>query len=221
MIREVRLLRFKRFDDVVFRIPDHIVLAGPNNTGKTTLLQAVAAFEVALRKWRELNDFNQRNGYPYQHLERLAFSAVALPSFELLWRERKRGSPIVIEVVADGHQRVGMEFHFNSPGQMDVRPTPSSRVDDLRTLGLKTTFVPAMSGLLREERRLADQEAIDDLLAQNRPGEVLRNLLVLAHRQPPAWEALTGAMRRMFNVELQPPVTGAVLSCEYQPSAPS
>ena len=34
---------FKRFEDVEFVLPGHIVVAGPNNTGKTTLLQAIAA----------------------------------------------------------------------------------------------------------------------------------------------------------------------------------
>lgn len=57
MIRKVTLRRFKRFEEVEFVLPGHIVLAGPNNTGKTTLLQAIAAWELGLRRWRELNDF--------------------------------------------------------------------------------------------------------------------------------------------------------------------
>lgn len=218
MIREVRLKRFKRFDDVTVKIPGHVVLAGPNNTGKTTLLQALAAFDLALRRWRQLGNFNQRNGYQYQTLERLAFSAVALSSFDLLWRERATASrTIEIHVLADGHQRIGMEFLFDSPGQVRVRPTAGSRADDLRSLSLNTTFVPAMSGLLREERRLADREAIDDLLAQNRPGEVLRNLLVVAHQDEQAWLQLTQAIERLFSIQLLPPVSGAVLTCEYRP----
>jgi predicted ATP-dependent endonuclease of OLD family len=51
MIRKVTLRRFKRFEEVVFDIPGHIVLAGPNNTGKTTLLQAVAGWALALNCW--------------------------------------------------------------------------------------------------------------------------------------------------------------------------
>lgn len=37
MIRKVTLKNFKRFDEVTFVLPGHLVLAGPNNTGKTTL----------------------------------------------------------------------------------------------------------------------------------------------------------------------------------------
>ena len=49
MITRVVIRRFKRFDEVAFDIPGHIVLAGPNNTGKTTLLQAIAAWDLAFR----------------------------------------------------------------------------------------------------------------------------------------------------------------------------
>ena len=46
MIERVTIRRFKRFDEVTFDVPGHIVLAGPNNTGKTTMLQAVAAWDL-------------------------------------------------------------------------------------------------------------------------------------------------------------------------------
>jgi hypothetical protein len=48
VIHRVRLRRFKRFGDVEFVLPGHVVLAGPNNTGKTTVLQAIAAWSLAL-----------------------------------------------------------------------------------------------------------------------------------------------------------------------------
>jgi predicted ATP-dependent endonuclease of OLD family len=51
MIERIKLRYFKRFDDEVFELSDAIVLAGPNNTGKTTLLQAVAVWNLAFNKW--------------------------------------------------------------------------------------------------------------------------------------------------------------------------
>jgi predicted ATP-dependent endonuclease of OLD family len=44
MIRRVVLKGFKRFGEAEFNVPGHVVLAGLNNTGKTTLLQAIAAW---------------------------------------------------------------------------------------------------------------------------------------------------------------------------------
>ncbi len=60
MIRSVRIRGFKRFRDAEFRLPGHAVLTGPNDTGKTTLLQAIASWALALRRWRELGDFGRR-----------------------------------------------------------------------------------------------------------------------------------------------------------------
>jgi hypothetical protein len=215
-IQRVRLKRFKRFDDASIVIPDHVVFAGPNNSGKTTVLQAIAAWDFALRAWLEQrHDFNSRKGgYPFAQLERLAFAPVALPSFELLWRGRDTREVLEIEAHVDGHA-IPMEFHWNSPGQVNVRPAKTATREDIERVRMRTTFIPAMTGLLREERRLADREAIDDLLAQGRPGEVLRNLLVLANRDDFAWKELTTTIRRLFGVRLESPVSAALIKAEY------
>ena len=82
MITKVVIRKFKRFDEVTFDIPGHIVLAGPNNTGKTTLLQAIASWSLALERWKQLNDFNPRQGYvkapSHVRLFRLSRSAASI-----------------------------------------------------------------------------------------------------------------------------------------------
>jgi ABC-type branched-subunit amino acid transport system ATPase component len=219
MIRKVVLKNFKRFEDVTFEVPGHLVLAGPNNTGKTTLLQAIAAWSFGYAKWAELGDTNPRaNGYTWQDLERGQFSAVALRSFDLLWNNRLRDRPLEVGIQFDGHAGLmTMEFRFRAPGLAQVRP---KRDTDAMLLGLSlafsTTFIPAIAGLAREERRLADQESLFDLLAQARAGEVLRNLLVLAHQKNDAWIALNEALSRMFGIVMLPPIRGAELICEYK-----
>ena len=219
MIRLVTLKGFKRFGEEAFTIPGHVVLAGPNNTGKTTLLQAVAAWELGLRKWRERNNFNsRRNGYSWQELERLNFSAVAVRSFELLWTNRQRERTFEIGVQVDGLPMVTLEFRFHSAGSMEVRPKADvlgAVLQDAR-LSFQTTFIPAMSGLARFEARLADQEAIDSALAQGRPGEVLRNLLFIAHQDEAGWRKLNATMERLFTCRLEVPKSGAELVCEYR-----
>ena len=221
MIRLVTLKGFKRFGEVSFPIPGHIVMAGPNNTGKTTLLQAIAAWELGFRRWREMNDLNPRkNGYRWQELERLAFSAVAVRSFDMLWKNRQRQQPFEIGLQVDGLPLVTMEFKFQSGGSMRVRPKAepavTAQVLQHPSLQIRSTFIPAMSGLAREERRLADDEALDDLLAQGRPGEILRNLMVKAYRDEDGWRLLNSTVGRLFDYELLPPQAGAQLICEYR-----
>lgn len=222
IIRQVTLKNFKRFEDVTFDIPGNLVLAGPNNTGKTTLLQAIAAWALGWAKWREGGaDQNPRkNGYSWQDLERAHFSAVAVRSFDLLWTNRKSKEPLEIGIQVDGmSQLCVLEFRFQAPGLAQVRPRsdfPIKMNNFTGSLNFTTTFIPAIAGLAREERRLADREAIHDLLAQARAGEVLRNLLVLAHQNEDAWKTMNAALGRMFGLELLPPSRGAELNCEYR-----
>lgn len=89
MIQRLVLRRFKRFDEIEFRLPGHVVLAGPNNTGKTTVLQAIAAWDLAFNRWRQVNSAGkpQRASgkyYTWAPIARQAFSAVSLREFDLL-----------------------------------------------------------------------------------------------------------------------------------------
>ncbi len=52
MIRRVSLRYLKRFENEQFDLSDTIVLAGPNNSGKSTLLQALAVWNLAIQRWR-------------------------------------------------------------------------------------------------------------------------------------------------------------------------
>lgn len=222
MIRKVTLKNFKRFfGSVEFNIAGHVVLAGPNNTGKTTLLQAIAAWGLGFRKWLELNDFNPRlNGYRWQELERLAFSPVAVRAFDLLWANKKNNQAFEIGVQVDGLPLVTLEFSYQSAGSIQVRPKYDAALTATAlknsALRFQTTFIPAMSGLARSEQRLADQEAIDSALAQGRPGEVLRNLLYIANQDEAAWRTLNATMNRLFSCQLETPKGGAELVCEYR-----
>src|SRR6266702_2923469 len=62
MIRELKIRNFKLFAEQSFFLEGHVVLAGPNNMGKTTVLQAIAAWNLALNRWKQLNNFQRRGG---------------------------------------------------------------------------------------------------------------------------------------------------------------
>jgi predicted ATPase len=217
VIRKVRLRRFKRFEDTTFEIPGTVVLAGPNNTGKTTLLQAIAAWSLGLNRWKELNNYHRRRGYEQAPIARHAFAAVPLRSFDLLWsgREYHRRAPIEIEVETD-EWALTMEFTPDSTEQMYVRPDGRHEPDVLRRVELAAVFVPAMTGLGTEEP-VYQRPRVDQLLGQSKPGEVLRNLLVEAHRNGEAWQALTDSIGRLFSFALLPPdSTGPTIVAEYR-----
>ena len=219
MIRHVRIRGFKRFSEVEFRLPGHVVLAGPNNTGKTTLLQAVASWMLALRRWRALNDYNPRQEYVQAPISRQAFSAVPMRSFDLLWTDRRYRGRIEIELRHDAGWTVAMEFIADSTEQIYVRPTSDASVQTLLTLDPESVYVPSMTGLTTDEP-VYQPAMIDQLLGLARPGEILRNLLAQANADESAWTALQDSIGKLFDYELLPPdMTGAYIRADYVTAA--
>lgn len=218
MIQAVRIRRFKRFSEATLRLPDHVVLAGPNNTGKTTVLQAIASWSLGLRRWRELNDFNPRSGYAYAPIARQAFTSVPLRSFDDLWLDRKYKAKRRIEVELR-HSKgwsVTMEFKADSTEQIYVRPRADTPPEMLRALDLRVVFVPPMTGVGIEEP-VFQPPKIEQLLGLGRPGEALRNLLAEVGNDQVAWNALRQSIERLFGYSLLPPdASGPHIRAEYR-----
>ncbi len=218
MIHTVRIRGFKRLGrEAEFRLPGHVVLAGPNNTGKTTVLQAIASWFLALRRWREINDFTPRKGYAYAPIARQAFTAVPLRSFDLMWTNRlyHRNNPVEIELQHNDGWSVTMELVADSTEQIYVRPKADAPSDVLRNLDLRAVFIPPMTGIGIDEP-VFQPAKIEQLLGLGRPGEVLRNLLVEANRDEVAWSALQASICKLFGYKLRPPDTsGAHIVADY------
>lgn len=219
MIREVVIRRFKRFEEVEFVLPDHIVIAGPNNCGKTTVLQAIAAWGFAFQRWKQHNDHQKHRGaYAKVPITRQAFSAVPLNAFDQLWNRRKyAGSMEILLQTADW--AITMELLADSTEQIYARPKSDIEPAKVSAADLTTVFVPAMSGLGVDEP-VYQRPKIEQLLGQAKPGDVLRNLLVEVNGAEPAWRALLESIRRLFGYEILPPdAAGAHIVAEYRERA--
>jgi predicted ATPase len=226
VIRRVRLRRFKRFEDTTFRLPGHIVVAGPNNTGKTTLLQAIAAWSLALTRWREVGNYKRQEtsrgdmSFRRVPIARQAFAAVPLRQFDLLWRDRRyqRKEPIEIEIGTDDWS-LAMSLEADTTEQVYVRPSSIAETQVVRDAKLSPVFVPSMTGLSIGEP-VYQSPKVNELLALAKPGEVLRNLLLEANSRGEAWQELTNSIRRLFGFGLIPPnSSGANILAEYSVGA--
>ena len=217
MIRKLIIRRFKRFSEETFEFPGHVVLAGPNNTGKTTVLQAIAAWDLALNTWLVLNDFRRRKGgYTRAPIARQSFAAVPLRTFDLLWNERRATEPIEIELHSATGWVVAMEISRDSTEQIYVRPTGAAQPDALRNATLQTVYIPPMTGLNIDEPvyRPAKQQ---QLLGQGKPGDIIRNLLVQAHSDSDVWEQLSKSIQSLFDHTILPPnAEGPNIIAEYE-----
>ena len=101
MITKVVIEHFKRFNREEFDLDETIVLAGPDNSGKSTLLQALATWSMALERWRlgkgrvladgegkkRPSKTKIRTGQP---ATRKDFTALPLREFNLLWNQTRK-----------------------------------------------------------------------------------------------------------------------------------
>ena len=215
MIKEVVLRRFKRFQEERFDLTGHVILAGPNNCGKTTVLQSIAAWSLGLKTWKRLNDYQRHGGaYTRAPIARQAFTAVPLRSFDLLWKDRSYYGEMEIEVLTEKGVRITMEFRSDSTEQIFVRPKNNIPPEHLYGLELEVVYVATVGGLSVEEP-VYQPDYIETLLGRQRPGDVIRNLLLQASKGN-SWEPLKNSVARLFGVELMVPQTpGGQIVCEY------
>ena len=76
MIRKVTIRRFKRFEEHIFDLKPFNLLVGPNNHGKTTLLQALSAWQLAYSTWK-----SARRVSPGRIAKKVRGVPIPLPNF--------------------------------------------------------------------------------------------------------------------------------------------
>ena len=50
MLTKLTIRNFKRFEEVEIELGSPVVFAGPNNSGKTSALQALALWDIGLKR---------------------------------------------------------------------------------------------------------------------------------------------------------------------------
>ena len=239
MISRLTLRNFKRFREQAFELADSVVLAGPNNAGKSTLLQAIATWKLGLDRWvaqREGGRAVKRSGVA---ITRADFTAAPLREMNLLWENRKVTGPAgmadtrrLIEIVVEGEAGgetwiCGIEFQYANRELVYARPRGAKDLDretirsfpppEAQELGI--VHVPPLSGIERDEPR-RDRGMQDLLVGQGRPGEILRNLLFeIAEQDGTGWRALASHVYELFRIELIRPAYSSAqpyIVCEYR-----
>ena len=51
MLTKLTMRNFKKFDEAEVELGKSVVLIGPNNSGKTSALQALALWDIGHRQW--------------------------------------------------------------------------------------------------------------------------------------------------------------------------
>ncbi len=224
MITRFTIANFKRLGSATLELGNTVVLIGPNNSGKTSALQAMTLWDVGWRRWIEKRDDSAPSERPGVTINRRDLYPIPVPSARLLWNDlhtqdtrksdgKQRTEKIYITLTAEGvHEdkpwTCSMEYYYANEESFYCRlkDTTDGKVPE----GARRTsvvFLPPMSGLTEREHRKESGE-ISVLIGEGRTAEVLRNLCwQLASREDKtAWKALVEQMRRLFRITLLEPI---------------
>ncbi len=235
MLTRLRLRNFKRFDDADIELGNSVVFIGPNNSGKTSALQALALWDVGLRLWNAKRAGKASPGKrPGVTINRRDLVSIPVPAANLLWRglhtrdmQKLNGKPrtrnVRINVIAEGITNdtawsAGIEFDYSNEESFVCRPLRLPGYEDKKVgeaefsdipdeaTDLKVAYLPPMSGLADREF-IKQQGEIGFLIGQGQTAQILRNLChqVFELEDKAAWSEITVQVQELFGVRLLEP----------------
>ncbi len=230
MLTKLTIRNFKRFDDAEIELGNPIVFIGPNNSGKTSAMQALTLWDIGVKRWNEKRPKEEDvpKKRPGVALNRRDLLSIPHPSAIQLWRglqvraSRKGASNkgvenVRIDIIVDGVTKdkewtCGIEFDYANEESFYCRPLrrdPNDSSDRMpvpeELKSVQVALLPSMSGLAAMETRL-DQGAVNVRVGEGRTAEVLRNLCYrISEHAPDKWEALSEQIEELFGAKLDKP----------------
>lgn len=196
MITKLTLRNFKSIGEQSYNFKKFDLLVGRNNSGKSTILQALAIWQFCVDEFHRV----KRSGKSGIQVVLPNFSALPVPEFNLLWKDKTdRRYPLIdakkkkrkqeyilieIEVTWKNHrqeeQTFGVKLRYNSPQSIYAIPAEGwsgfrelEKQNDLPVIA----YVPPFSGLEPTEE-WRDDGPMKKQVGKAQPGSVLRNLLL-------------------------------------------
>lgn len=224
MITRFTIANFKSLDAATLELGNAVVLVGPNNSGRTSALQAMTLWDVGWRRWAEKRDESAASERTGVTINRRDLYPIPIPKARLLWKNlhtqntlseagRSRTEKVYITLTAEGvHEdepwTCSMEFYYANEESFYCRlkePADGRVPKGARCHPI--VFLPPMSGLTEREHRKEDGE-IRVLIGEGRTAEVLRNLCwqLFSRENKAAWGALVGHVQDLFQITLLDPI---------------
>ncbi len=243
MITKLILRNFKSIKEQTYEFSHFDLLVGRNNSGKSTVLQALAIWQFCIDAFYR----TKRSGKTGMQVVLPNFTALPVPEFNLLWTERtdRRYPPdagggktqefilIEIEVTWLSAERkelsFGVKLRYNSPQAIYAIPAEGwGRFRELAgdkksvksSLLPAIVYVPPFSGL-EDIEEWRDDGPMRQQVGKAQPGRVLRNLLLrVREKNQSDWKAIQEVVQKWFSVDLQPPQyehgVDTRIVCEYK-----
>lgn len=215
MITQLTLRNFKSVGKQTYDFTQFDLLVGRNNSGKSTVLQALAIWQFCVDEFHR----SKRSGSKGIQVVLPNFTALPVPEFNLLWKDRtdrhwplvngsKKQEYILIGISVEWRRATGeidsfsVELRYHSPQTIYAIPGDGwakFRACEEQGDLPRIAYVPPFSGLEPTEKSL-DVSPIRQQVGKGQPGSVLRNLLLRVCPSPDR-----GSDGRIVKGSLHPP----------------
>ncbi|WP_019502465.1 ATP-dependent nuclease [Pseudanabaena sp. PCC 6802] len=243
MITKLNLRNFKSIDEQTYEFAQFDLLVGRNNSGKSTILQALAIWQFCIDEFRRV----KRGGKTGKQVVLPNFTALPVPEFNLLWKEKtdrrypkvngsKKQEFILVEIdvtwitdIPETKQcSFGVKLRYSSPQTIYAIPSEGwgyfrkleGDPKQPNSLLPVIAYVPPFSGLEPNEE-WRDDGPIRKQVGKAQPGSVLRNLLFRVWEENQAdWNEIQRVIKQWFSVDLSAPKyergVDTQIVCEYK-----
>ena len=223
-ITNITIKNFKSFGETSFELDKVNILIGPNNSGKSSILQALwlwnLGFIEAVEQQRNDSSISigvsKLYGLNIKKVEEV-FKNLALMKTSFDGKKRKNEN-IRIEIILSGNYvfenknedwSVGCEFHFyNTQEAIRCKIQNKEKIDKnvLNYLkAVKMVYSHPMTAINLEELVL-DTTSVNRRITEGKNGEIIRNLCFqLFSENPKKWKELCELVKKSFFVDLMEP----------------
>lgn len=227
MLTRLKIHNFKTLDQVDIPLGQNVVFIGPNNSGKTSALQALAIWQTGLLEWNARRPASSTaKDRPGVTVNRRAITHTPVSKARYLWNglkvtanSTKNGGSdtkhVFFDVLVDGETdgnswSCGFEFQHANSESIYCRPlkdlTSGHRLAvPAEAAKIKIALLPPMSGLATEEPEVQPGR-VSVLMGEGQTAQVLRNLCFqVAEKSPENWQMVVAELKRTFGIELKQP----------------
>lgn len=241
MITRLKISRFKGLRSAEIELGGNVVFIGPNDSGKSTALQALTLWDAGWRRWAEKWEKKDTDGNFLKRpkvksgvtINRRDLHAIPVPTAKLLWHdlhthetENRKTTNVLMQVEVEGVSATGpwscgIEFYYANEESFYCRLMGGTEQHlPSEVYQHPVVFLPPMSGLADREFRKESGE-IRMLTGQGQTAQVLRNLCwqLFSSENKSPWNRLVRHIQDHFSVTLLPPVYDPVnssLSLSYK-----
>lgn len=230
MISKIRIINFRQIADETLDLSQSVVVIGPNNGGKTSLLQAISLFAISVREWgaqrlEKKSKATKRTGVAINFDSLLN---IPISDFKELWRDlnvregvvNKKGKPtaknIRIEIHVEGFTsgkawKVGFEYDYGRDSLIYARLTSDETGTPYEfpevLLEEKIGYLPSVASLKPIEDKLEIGSILRNI-GNGNTSDVLRNICYLLYDNvnKDKWQEFTSIIQNIFQISLNAPI---------------